>query len=348
MENNPPPIFIYTSPMILLITNQLDSHPNLVIEKLNALGVPLFRLNTDCLLTDYDITYTLKNDNISFSLKYKNGTHSISSDEITCVWERRPMEPLYTLTPFDNKDVEKVLLDEADGFMRFFRYALTGMDLFWIGHPINERRAQSKILQKIIARRLGFNIPKTIFTNEYSTITNLDYSDLAIKPISSDHIPYDDSGDLVFYTRRVSAQQIIDLGKSSFENNINFIEEYTDKLYELRVTLIKDECFAAKIDSQVQKEEEGAVDWRQGYDYGIKFSPTTIPESIAQKCKEYLHYFDLNFGCFDFIVNKEGEYIFLECNTNGQWVWLEEEARLPISQKFADVLKEEYERRKKR
>lgn len=333
--------------MILLITNQLDSHPNLVIEKLNAANVPLFRLNTDCLLTDYDITYYLSNDKTAFTIKYKNGSHTISSDDITCVWERRPMEPLYTLDSFEDKNVEKIVLEEADGFMRFFRYALTGLDLFWIGHPINERRAQSKILQKIVAKQIGFNIPKTLFTNDYSTICQSDFNNLAIKPIFSDHIPYDDSGDLVFYTRRVSKQQIQDLGQPSFENTINFIEEYTEKSYELRVTVIKDECFSAKIDSQIQEEEEGAVDWRQGYDYNIKFSQTTIPETIARKCIEYLRYFDLNFGCFDFIVDKEGNYIFLECNTNGQWGWLEEEANIPISKKFTDVFTEEYKRRKK-
>ena len=333
--------------MILLITNQLDSHPNLVIEKLNAAHVPIFRLNTDCLLTDYDISYTLSDNQNSFLIKYKNGSHSISNETITCVWERRPMEPLYTLAPFEDENVEKILLEEADGFLRFFRYALTGLDVFWIGHPINERRAQSKILQKIVARELGFKIPKTLFTNEYSMVSRLDYDDLAIKPISSDHIPCDDSGDLVFYTRRVSAKQILDLGQSSFENNINFIEEYTDKLYELRITVIKDECFAARIDSQVQGEEEGAIDWRQGYEHNIKFSPTNIPTTIERKCLDYLHYFDLNFGCFDFIVDKDGNYIFLECNTNGQWVWLEEEANLPISQKFTDVFSEEYHRRKK-
>jgi len=333
--------------MILLITNQLDSHPNLVIEKLNASKIPIFRLNTDCLLTDYNITYSLSDERISFTISYKNGSHSISSEDITCVWERRPMEPLYTLTPFEDKNVEKILLEEADGFMRFFRYALTGLDVFWIGHPINERRAQSKILQKIVAKQLGFNIPKTLFSNEINSISSIGCDKLAIKPINTDHIPYDDSGDLVFYTRKVTPDQILELGESSFENNINFIEEYTEKQYELRVTVIKDECFAAKIDSQVMGDEEGAVDWRQGYDYNIKFSATTIPETISKKCLDYLRYFDLNFGCFDFIVNKEGDYIFLECNTNGQWVWLEEEAGLQISQKFTDVFADEYERRRK-
>lgn len=40
--------------MILLITNKEDAHPTPVIERLSARGVPLFRLNTEALLTDYE------------------------------------------------------------------------------------------------------------------------------------------------------------------------------------------------------------------------------------------------------------------------------------------------------
>ena len=46
----------------------------------------------------------------------------------------------------------------------------------------------------------------------------------------------------------------------------------------------------------------------------------------------------LNFGCFDFIVTPSGEYVFLECNPNGQWLWVELETGLPISQAIAEFL----------
>ena len=39
--------------MILIITNKEDAHPTPVIERLSARGVPVFRLNTEALLTDY-------------------------------------------------------------------------------------------------------------------------------------------------------------------------------------------------------------------------------------------------------------------------------------------------------
>lgn len=46
----------------------------------------------------------------------------------------------------------------------------------------------------------------------------------------------------------------------------------------------------------------------------------------------------LKFGAFDFIETAPGEVIFLECNSNGQYGWLEETLGLPISHAIADEL----------
>ena len=35
-----------------------------------------------------------------------------------------------------------------------------------------------------------------------------------------------------------------------------------------------------------------------------------------------------------------GEYFFLECNPNGQWLWVELETDLPISRAIAEFLSE--------
>ena len=61
-------------------------------------------------------------------------------------------------------------------------------------------------------------------------------------------------------------------------------------------------------------------------------------ENIARKCREYLAHLGLNFGCFDFIVTPSGDYVFLECNPNGQWLWVEDATGLKISEAIADFL----------
>jgi len=328
--------------MLLIITNEADIHPNPVIDHLIEKGLPFFRFNTDKILTDYDVIYEISNEKTFFEIKYKQHNLSINNTQITCVWERRPMEPLATYDPFDDENVKKIILDEADGFIKFFRYSLT--NVLWIGHPIIERQAGSKILQKIVAKEIGFRIPDTIFSNVFSTIEIFENKQVAIKPISSFDIEAS-GGNIVFYTRKKSYQDLKNIGEISFRNNVNFIEEYIEKDYELRVTVIKDTCFSAKIESQKLDLEKGAIDWRQGYDHGISFTEISIPEEIEAKCFLFLEYFNLNFGCFDFIVEKNGNHVFLECNTNGQWMWLEEEAKLPISKKLAEIFENEIKKK---
>lgn len=324
--------------MLLLITNQEDIHPNPVIDILIQRNIGFFRLNTESLFTHYDVTYEISLDKTYFEISYKDGSHSINSDQISCVWERRPCEPLATYDPFENKEISKLLLDEGEGFLKFFRYSMDKLP--WIGDAILERKAGSKILQKIVAKDVGFSIPKTVFTNKIKDLDLFESEEIAIKPISAFGLEKDAQNSFIFYTTKKSKKEILKAGEIGFRNTINFFESYVDKSHEVRVTYIKDESFTVNINSQSFEKDKGSIDWRQGYDHGIAFTSIDLPADIEKKCVEFLNYFGLMFGCFDFIVDKQGHYHFLECNTNGQWMWIEEEAKLPISTKIADVFTE--------
>ncbi len=78
---------------------------------------------------------------------------------------------------------------------------------------------------------------------------------------------------------------------------------------------------------------------------GIFSFDTPNLQHIAIECPEltsrlhaYMKAFDLNFGCFDFIVSKNEEAVFLECNCNGQWYWAQERTGQPIGEAIANEL----------
>ena len=52
--------------------------------------------------------------------------------------------------------------------------------------------------------------------------------------------------------------------------------------------------------------------------------------------------FEINFASLDMILTPEGEFVFLEINPNGQWLWLEEELGLPLLTSMADLLTTNY------
>ena len=48
----------------------------------------------------------------------------------------------------------------------------------------------------------------------------------------------------------------------------------------------------------------------------------------------------LNYGAFDFVITPDGDWVMLECNPAGQWLWLEHETGAPIAAALADLLTE--------
>ena len=108
--------------MILIFTNKADSHPTNVIKYLISWGVPVFRLNTECLLSDYEFSWWCNDTSCDFHIKnIKNGLE-LYGHEITAIWDRRPEDPNKLLVRHGDRKVNKFLREEATGFLRFLRY----------------------------------------------------------------------------------------------------------------------------------------------------------------------------------------------------------------------------------
>ncbi|WP_345005774.1 hypothetical protein [Snuella lapsa] len=113
---------------------------------------------------------------------------------------------------------------------------------------------------------------------------------------------------------------------------INIFQNEISKEYELRVTVVNGKIFAAKIDSQ--SNDNTKLDWRKGR---LKFSRYRLPQHIEEMCLRITSKLNLNFGAIDLIKTKNN-YVFLEINPNGQWVWIENDTGLNISDEIINFL----------
>ncbi len=84
----------------------------------------------------------------------------------------------------------------------------------------------------------------------------------------------------------------------------------------------------------------GHADWRADY-RNLRYESVPVPEQVRLGMVAYLDRFGLSFGAFDFVVDPDGAWWFLECNPNGQWLWLQDEARQPIATAVAALLADE-------
>ena len=242
--------------MILIVTNKQDVHPTPVIEYLNEREYPVFRLNTEALLTDYQFHWWANENGADFYIKnVKNGLEAYEHD-ITAVWERRPMLPSELLWN-NREEVNRHNLKEAAGFLSFLLHDVS--DRFSIGHHLYDRSAASKMRQLRLAQTLGMAVPATCFSNRKEDVVTFarPYEYVMLKSIENDNVWLGDEKEYVFFGQKVESASLEEQPQEAFSQTVNFVQEYVEKQYELRATVVCDKVFACKIDSQRMEEEKG-------------------------------------------------------------------------------------------
>lgn len=305
--------------MILIVTYKKDYTADFVINKLNEKGIPYFRLNCDDILEEA----------VKISIDTKT-VLTAKINEIECfdaVWFRRVSLPDIEI---ENLDDAGYIYSEIEFFYKNLWVSLNAKK--WLSLPKNVYEAENKILQLKIAQSLGFIIPKTIITSDKESIKDLFQEcnkKIIVKPIYSGEYVKTEALSGQIFTSLITENDL-----KSLDDSLPFpsiYQEYIDKNCEIRVTVVGNDVFAASVDSQ--STEETKIDWRKE---PLKFKRFKLPEEVSQKCINLVKQLGLNFGAIDLIYTPTKEYVFLEINPNGQWVWIETDTELPISDSIID------------
>ena len=139
---------------------------------------------------------------------------------------------------------------------------------------------------------------------------------------------------LTTYNNLVNAEQMrqIDL----IARNPSLFQAYIDKAYEIRITALEHTVIGIAIHSQ--DSAQSRLDYRR-YDFeNVPYTHVELPDHVTQFCSDMIRHYGLLFAEFDFIYTKNREYVFLELNPNGQWLWLELKSQYPLSKDVAQNL----------
>jgi glutathione synthase/RimK-type ligase-like ATP-grasp enzyme len=203
---------------------------------------------------------------------------------------------------------------------------------------INDRNkmniASNKIGQLPIAVECGFDIPSTIFSNDLSSIIGFMEKNPEQSYVYKPFTPYMPPSGKITYTSVVDIE-FVRANEKSITAMPGIFQKYVNKSYELRVTVVGDDLFSAKIDCNSSVSSE--IDWRKDIFSDI-YSVAVLLEEWKNKILKLHRSLGLFFGAYDFIVDVEGNLVFLEVNPAGQWMWLEDKLKLPISARIADAL----------
>ncbi len=226
------------------------------------------------------------------------------------------------------------------GFIGVMQQQGEGQDgFFWVSRRDRIQNAEFKPVQLQEAQRVGLDIPRTLVTNDPSSVRHF-YRECAcrviVKAVAKGAVDPNNVhhfGDERFiYTSPLTMEDLGEL--DGVRVCAHLFQERIDKSMDLRVIVIGKQIFTIGIHSS---HEHTALDWRIDYSM-LNYSVEQLPVEIEQKVLTLVRAFDLQFSSMDFILTPEGKYVFIEANPNGQFLWLEPPTGLPMASAMADLL----------
>jgi glutathione synthase/RimK-type ligase-like ATP-grasp enzyme len=324
---------------VLVLTNELDLHANGIVLALERRGARPIRFNP----ADFPQRSRLyfSNQNGKWHGYIDLGRRRLDPQEIHSAWLGRP----------DRVEVHSTLSPMAARFAKAeSRAAIEGVlhldHILWINHPDRVRVGERKLVQLQRASALGFEVPRTLVTNDAAAVETF-YEEcggnIVFKTLSSPLVSEEKMergmfppGSIVgtVYTTPVEEADLAHLRSATYTANL--FQEYVPKEIELRVTVVGNRVFAAEIHSQAS--ERTRHDWRH-YDFdNTPHCVHQLPLPIARLCVELTKSFGLVYGAIDMVLTPNGRYMFLEINPVGLWHWIELLTGLPITDAIADLL----------
>ncbi|WP_055491384.1 ATP-grasp ribosomal peptide maturase [Streptomyces sp. TP-A0356] len=305
---------------VLVVTNLDDPTADVVISELHDRGVPVVRFDSGDFPHALSVAATITSNGVEGTLSTPTRTADLS--RVRSLYYRRPSGFTY---PHLNEQDARFALTQA-------RYGLGGVlaslpGCVYVNHPHRIGDAEFKPSGLAAAASAGFRIPPTIVTSEPDAARAFikQHGPTIYKPLSAPLYRIDG----VSCTVKVAEVAADDIDEA-VAGTAHLFQRLVEKTADVRVTVVGDQVFAVRIDSDL-------LDWRTDYSQ-LRYSVAVPPPGITEALHAYMAHFGLVFGAFDFAIDRQGRWWFLECNPSGQWYWLEPETGLPMLAAMADLL----------
>ena len=259
-------------------------------------------------------------DNQFYNWKSSDNYSFYEENNYDVVWWRRARKPHLPKELSHPEDYKFVVRENT-----LFHESLTANiapNAWWINDKEAANRANFKLLQLRVASLCGLTIPKTLCSNDVNEIKRFllenKNQEIIYKPLCS-NFWFEEDKVKITYTNKI---KLSDLENHQLQLVPGLYQPEIKKKYELRVTCFGRYIVAAKLDSQ--SHEGSKIDWRALQGENLDVQPYKLPPSIENQLHNFMDKMGIVFGSFDFIVTPEGDYVFLEVNEQGQFLWVEE------------------------
>jgi len=306
------------TPRIGIITYGDDPHGHLVKKKVEAQhGAWCALIPSDELALRGGLTWSSQDE--AALLPTIDG-HTVDVRTLDALWYRRTStkQPLpegvdadYELHIYKSIErvVEGILLNEFRGR--------------WVSHPLATQRAENKLVQLRAAQRAGFRIPATLVSQDPAGIRGFcaAHPGAILKPVATPR------GVEVAVTAVVSRELLDNDDVLALAPSI--YQECIPGSRHLRISVVGERCDGALIAAE-------QLDWRT--DLTVPFRPYPIDPDLEHKLLATLRELGLVMGIFDVKLTDDDEPVFLEVNSQGQFLFVEALCDLPLADTFSAFL----------
>jgi glutathione synthase/RimK-type ligase-like ATP-grasp enzyme len=319
---------------VLILTRKYDFEASLVGVRLLARGIDYVRINIEDIPDQLQIRYYIQ-ENSDPSAEFAIGKRIVDISKFHVVWLRefdiRLVKSGRSNT--QNELAQKFCYEQWDDSFRVLQDKLT---CEWINRPEANLRASNRLLQLSVARNFGFNIPSTLITNDPDAARAFYYNhdrDVVLKALHHHGIEID--GKIYsMHTRSITKQDL-----KKFDDLIYapcIFQERLHKKSELRVTVVGEQVFASRINSQ--STTNGFNDLHKFPITDVPKNPVQLDDATTERCLKIMKALDLRYGALDFTIDKKDKVNFLEINPTGDWYWVEHQTKQPITEAMTDLI----------
>jgi ATP-grasp ribosomal peptide maturase len=303
---------------VLILTSEEDVTADLVINQLVSLGTPVMRTDPEHFPGRVDLTARVTAGGGVVG-HIADDRRRVELADIRSIWWRRPGPPGHLA----NEQKEWVSLESE----RAFYGALRALDVPWMNHPDARNQSHYKLWQLRTASRTGLKVPQTLMTTVPGAAEQFSagVGPLIVKSVSGRH---PEEPPLTLSTCRVPS----DADFSRVAEAATCLQEEIDKRSDVRLTVVGGHMIPCVITSP------GALDWRFLPVEECTWELGDVPKDVRPAVLRYMEAAGLVYAAFDFAVDADGSWWFLEANAGGQFGFVEIATGAPISRTVAEWL----------
>jgi glutathione synthase/RimK-type ligase-like ATP-grasp enzyme len=258
----------------------------------------------------------------------KLGHHLVEPGDV--IWIRRPAQP--KSNPQTAPEDAKFAANEYRSFSDSLIYLLETLPVRVVNRYTASRFINNKSVQLMLARACGMNVPTTLMSNSPPAVRkHFHGNQRMICKTFSTHIWEKEQGGPIVVTEtfelsadRLPSDEVLTYAPAIYQQMVV-------KKFDVRMVLLGEAVYSYSLHNP-----KGALDWRHDATQGLlKVEPIATPPEVERSVLAFAVKSGIVCGSFDFAIDSQDRWWFLEINEDGQFLWLDAcNAGLHVQEKF--------------